>query len=272
MSLKSLICTLLILSILPVSCTAAPVLQSAQSQPSTTLTVFAAASLTEAFSQLGTRFEADHPGAKAIFNFAGSQQLAQQIIQGAPVDVFASADQRQMEAVVQAGQVVQQSVQAFTGNRLVVIFPNGNPAKLKTLRDLAKPGLKLILAAKEVPVGHYSQQFLDKTAQDPALGAGFKTAVLRNVVSYEENVRAVLSKVLLGEADAGIVYSSDVSPDNASRLGELEIPDTLNVLATYYIAPVQSTTHAKLASAFVASALSPAGQEILKKYGFIPTR
>lgn len=236
------------------------------------LTVFAAASLTEVFSALGKKFEAANPETNVTFNFAGSQQLAQQIIQGAPADVFASANQVQMQAVVQDGMVKQHNVQTFTDNRLVVIYPKSNPAHIQKLSDLERPGLKLILAAKEVPVGNYSLQFLDKASQDPALGVNYKTAVLKNVVSYEENVRAVLSKVILGEADAGIVYRSDISSGNADKVGQLDIPDNLNVLAAYFIAPVEASGQKELARAFTDFVMSADGQKILRQYGFIPAR
>ena len=236
------------------------------------LTVFAAASLTEAFTAIGKQFEAANPGTNVTFNFAGSQQLAQQIIQGAPADVFASANQLQMEAVVQNGLVDHTSVQPFTNNRLVVITPKNNPAHIQNLNDLRRPGLKLVMAAKEVPVGGYSLQFLDKANRDPSLGPDYKVAVLKNVVSYEENVRAVLSKVILGEADAGIVYSSDISQGNADKVNELDIPDNLNVIASYHIAPAQASGQKELAKSFIEYVMSAEGKNTLRKYGFTPTR
>ena len=236
------------------------------------LNVFAAASLTEPFGELGKMFEADHPGAKVVYNFAGSQQLAQQINQGAPADVFASANKAQMNAVIQAGGIVSGTQQTFAKNRLVVIIPKDNPAGLKELKDLANPGLKLILAAKEVPVGGYSLDFLDKATADPAFGAAFKDEVLKNVVSYEDNVKSVLTKVALGEADAGIVYSSDISGQDAGKVGRLDIPDALNVIASYPIAPVKESKNPDLAQAFIDLVLSQKGQEILAKYHFIPVK
>ena len=179
--------------------------------------VFAAASLTEPFGEIGKSFEAAHPGVTVVYNFAGSQQLAQQINAGAPADVFASANKKQMGATIDAGSVISGTQQIFARNRLVVIYPKDNPAGLKDLNDLANPGLKLVLAAKEVPVGQYTLDFLDKAAADPALGTTFKDAVLKNVVSYEDNVKNVLTKVALGEADAGIVYLSDISGADAAR-------------------------------------------------------
>jgi molybdate transport system substrate-binding protein len=237
-----------------------------------TVNVFAAASLTEAFSEIGKQVEAQHGGVTVVFNFAGSQQLAQQLAEGAPADVFASANQKQMDAVIKSEQVVSGTSQTFLSNRLVLIYPKDNPAKLTQLQDLAKPGLKLVLAAKEVPVGQYALDFLDKTAKDQTFGASFKDNVLKNVVSYENDVKAVLTKVVLGEADAGIVYSSDVVGDNAAKVGQIEIPDALNVIAKYPIAVIKDSTHPDLARSFVDYVLSPAGQAILAKFGFIPVK
>ena len=240
-------------------------------QPSAaTLTVFAAASLTGAFTEIGRQFEAAHPGVKVTFNFAGSQQLAQQLGQGAPGDVFASANKKQMDVAVTAGRVASGSAQAFAKNRLLVIFPKDNPANLATLQDLAKPGLKLVLAAKEVPVGQYALDFLDKAVLDAAFGSIFKDDVLKNVVSYEQDVKAVLTKVVLGEADAGIVYTTDVVGDSAGKVGRLDIPDALNTIASYPIARVSDSANADQAQAFVDTVLSPAGQAVLAQYGFLP--
>ena len=240
--------------------------------PAQTLNVFAAASLTEAFTAIGAGFEAAHPGVRVVFNFGGSQQLAQQLAQGAPADVFASANQKQLDSAVKAGRVVTGTAQVLARNRLVVIFPQANPAKIVTLQDLARPGLKLDLAAKEVPVGQYALDVLDRAASDAAYGASFKAGVLKNVVSYEENVRAVLSKVVLGEADAGIVYSSDVSGASAGKVGQLAIPDALNTVAIYPIAAVSDSKQPALAEQFIAYTLSPDGQAALVSRGFLAAK
>jgi len=236
------------------------------------LNIFAAASLTDAFGEIGELFEVDHPGVTVLFNFAGSQQLAQQINEGAPVDVFASANKKQMDVVIESAGIISGTQQPFVKNRLVVIFPNDNPAGLAELQDLAKPGLKLVLAAQEVPVGQYSLNFLDKAVVDPAFGTTFKDDVLNNVVSYEDNVKAVLTKVALGEADAGIVYLSDISGEDAGKVSRIDIPDELNVIATYPIAPVKESENPDLAQAFINLVLSQEGQDILAKYNFIPVR
>ena len=188
----------------------------------------------------------------------------------APVDVFASAAARNMSDAVQAGEVVSGAPRPFARNRLVVVYPKDNPRGVKDLKNLAQSGLKLVLAAKEVPVGQYALDFLDKAAKDSAFGPGYKDAVLKNVVSYEENVRAVLGKVLLGEVDAGIVYSTDVNADAVGKTARLDIPDALNTIASYPIAPTQRARNPELAQRFVAYVLSSEAQTLLGRYGFIP--
>jgi molybdate transport system substrate-binding protein len=232
------------------------------------LVVFAAASLTDAFSEIGRQFEAAHPGLTVVFNFAGSQQLAHQISQGAPADVFASADEQQMAVVIESGLIETGVPQRFAGNRLVIGLPPGNPNGLTAVADLARPGLRLVLAVPEVPAGNYAQLFLEQAAADPAFGPVFRQAVLDNVVSYEQNVRTVLSKIVLGEADAGIVYQSDLS--GLEEPAYLDIPGELNVLAAYPIARLTGSSRPEMAAAFVAFVLSPAGQHVLADYGFLP--
>jgi molybdate transport system substrate-binding protein len=245
---------------------------AAPSKPSTPatgdLTVFAAASLTDAFKEIGTAFEAANPGSKVAFNFGASSQLRTQLEQGAAADVFASADQAQMDRAKEAN-TIQGADRPFARNRLVVISPKDNPGQIRELKDLARPGLKLVTAAPEVPIGVYTQNMLDKMGQDPAFGAEFKDRVNANIVSREPNVRQVVAKINLGEADGAVVYSSDVTPDVAPNLGTLEVPDPLNTLATYPIAVVRGTANAAGAEAFISYVLSPPGQAALKKWGFI---
>jgi molybdate transport system substrate-binding protein len=234
-----------------------------------TLTIYAAASLNDAFNEIGAVFSATNPGFMIVYNFAGSQQLAQQIVEGAPADVFASANNTQMNVAIESGRILTGTQRIFTRNRLVVVTPADNPAGISTLQDLSKPGLKLVFAAAEVPVGQYSLDFLDKAEADGSLGAGYKDAVLANVVSYEENVRAVLTKVTLGEADAGIVYTSDSTRDAGEQVQRIDIPDTLNTVASYPIAPLADSPRIALAEAFIDYVLSAEGQERLAKYGFL---
>jgi len=249
----------------------APAAASPTPEPkAATLTVMAAASLTVPFNELGRQFEAQHPNVKVEFSFAGSQQLAQQIASAAPADVFASASPKYMDAAVSAKRVDSGTVKNFVSNRLVMIVPAGNPAGLKQLSDLSRPGLKLVLAAKAVPVGQYALDFLDKAVKDPAYGSTYKDQVLKNVVSYEDNVKSVLTKVQLGEADAGIVYTTDSAGDAAAKVIQIAIPDALNVIAVYPIAPITNSANPSLANAFIDLVLSPSGQAVLAKYGFLP--
>ncbi|MEM7033780.1 MAG: molybdate ABC transporter substrate-binding protein [Chloroflexota bacterium] len=233
------------------------------------LSVFAAASLTEAFRELGQRFEEQHPQISITFNFAGSQQLAQQLAQGAPADLFASANQAQMNLTLEAERVDPNSITVFTHNRLAVISRIDNQPPIQTLSDLAKPQYKLILAANEVPAGQYAQGFLEKTTSDHDLGPMYQGQVLNNVVSYEANVKAVLTKIVLGEADAGIVYQSDIAAKNKDHFKQIVIPNHLNIDAPYPLATISDSQHPTQAAAFAAYVLSPVGQQILENHGFL---
>jgi molybdate transport system substrate-binding protein len=170
----------------------------------------------------------------------------------------------------ESGRVDSNTQQLFARNQLVVVYPIDNSTRLRDLSDLAQPNLKLILAAGEVPVGQYSIDFLDKAAADPGYGTDFKAAVLNNVVSYEQNVKAVLTKVALGEGDAGLVYTSDVNPDIASQVGQIEIPANLNTVAGYPIAVVSDSPNPTQAQAFIDYVAGPEGQQILARFGFMP--
>ncbi|MCI0394450.1 MAG: molybdate ABC transporter substrate-binding protein [Chloroflexi bacterium] len=230
-----------------------------------TLTVFAAASLTDAFTELGQGFEVAHPGVTVAFNFAGSQALRTQLEEGAQADVFASANSQEMEAAIATGLVAARSQQFFVSNALLVILPADNPAGITTLQELARPGVKLVLAAEEVPIGRYSQEVLANLQAQ--FGGDYQEQTLANVVSNEDNVRQVVAKVQLGEADAGIVYGSDAV--SAPVLQTIPIPPEANVTATYPIAPL-AAAQSELAGAFVAYVLSAEGQAVLAKWGFTP--
>lgn len=246
--------------------TEAPAASSAAAAEARTLTVFAAASLTSAFTEIGANFDAANPGVTTTFNFAGSQALRTQIEEGAPTDVFASANAKEMDALVASAFVQEGAPQIFLNNKLVVILPADNPAGLDSLDDLANDGVKVVLAAEEVPVGKYARQSLE--LMNASYGADFKDKVLANVVSNEDNVKQVVAKVQLGEADAGIVYVSDVVA--ARDVRALEIPNALNVIAAYPIAPLATSANFELAEAFAAYVLSAEGQAILQKWGFVP--
>lgn len=235
------------------------------------LTVMAAASTTETFGDLAAAFEDENPGVKVELIFAGSQQLAQQLANGARADVFASANRKQVDEGVASGRIDPRDVVAFARNQLIVILPAANPAKVSAIGDLARPGVKILLASPDVPVGAYAIQFLEKTSQANAFGADFKTRVLANVVSYEASAKGVLVKVGLGEADAGIVYSTDLTPDVRDVVGAIEIPDELNVTAEYWIAPI-SNGNRELADLWIDFVQSEAGRELLQQHGFQPAQ
>lgn len=232
------------------------------------VTVFAAASLTEAFTEIATEFEAQNPGTKVVFNFGGTPTLRTQLEQGARADVFASANVEQMD-LARTSEVVDASASIFARNSLVVIVPSENRAGVNELSDLATPGLKLVVANEDVPVGAYTRQMLTAMDGSASFGAAFSERVLDNVVSLESNVKQVVAKVELGEADAGIVYGTDVTPSVASRLQKLEVPDEFNVIASYPIALVKDRQNEVAGQAFIEFILSEAGQSILARYGFL---
>jgi molybdate transport system substrate-binding protein len=236
-------------------------------QSQQTLTVFAAASLTESFTELGKGFEAARPGVTVRFNFAGSQVLATQIEQGAKADVFASADQRWMGYAADK-KLLAGEPSVFARNRLVVVIPKSNPGAVFKLQDLARPGLKLILAGQQVPVGAYSREALVRLSKAPGFPKDFVTYVLQNLVSEEENVKAVVAKVQLREADAGIAYATDVAPAIRSQLTVLVIPDPYNPVAEYPIALVAGGKQ-ELAAEFVAYVQAAAGRQLLASLGFM---
>lgn len=270
-----LVTTIVLVSLIVLGCARLSVPGAAQPAEEAatpiTLNVFAAASLTEAFTQIGTDFSRENPRVEVVFNFAGSNQLAAQMREGAPVDVFASANGAQMNVVIEAGRIISGTQRIFVRNRLVVVVPADNPAGLTTLQDLARSGVKIVFAAKEVPVGQYTLDFLDKAVVDGSLGGDYKDAVIANVVSYEENVRAVLTKISLGEADAGVVYTSDVGAASDEVI-QIEIPDNLNTIASYPIAALSDSAHLEMAQKFVDYVLSPAGQQVLLASGFMSTQ
>jgi molybdate transport system substrate-binding protein len=218
-----------------------------------TLHVFAAASLTEAFTTLGKQFEAAHPEVKVVFNFGASSTLAQQINQGAPADVFASASTKNMGQVVSTGGAKDST--AFVRNVMEVAVPPSNPAQISSVRDLAKPGLKVALCQAQVPCGATAEKVFTNA----------KIAV--KPVTLEADVKSVLSKVELGEVDAGVVYVTDVRAAG-SKVKGVTISSDVNASTTYPIATLTDSHNLSTSQAFVSYVLSPAGQAVLTADGF----
>ena len=222
------------------------------------MTVFAAASLTDAFTEIGDAFMAANADAEVAFNFAASSELVTQIDEGgAPADVFASADQNNMSKLIDAGNDGSDPV-VFATNVLEIIVEPGNPQRIAGVADLADDDLILVTCAREVPCGNYAQQVFD--------AAGLTVTP----DSLEENVRAVVTKVTTGEADAGIVYKTDVTAAGDQAEG-VEIPADINVLAEYPITVTEAASNPEAAQAFIDFVLGEQGQEILDSYGFLPS-
>lgn len=264
--MKRFLSLMLLLGLFLTGCGPATTAAPTTAPEARTLNIFAAASLTDALTEIGENFQAANPGVTVTFNFAGSQALRTQIDEGAPADVFASANKTEMDSLVSSAHVAEGTPQIFLNNKLVVILPADNPTALENLESLANSDIKLVLAAEEVPAGNYARQALD--AMNGQFGLDFKDKVLANVVSNEDNVKQVVAKVQLGEADAGIVYTSDAVA--APELQTIEIPTELNVIAQYPIAPLVDSANSDLARSFVAYVLSSDGQAVLQKWGFAP--
>jgi len=228
-----------------------------------TLTIFAAASLRDAFGALRDEFVKAHANVDIAFNFAGSQDLRAQIEHAAPADVFASADKKNMNELSHASKVEAPAV--FARNEPVVVVARESAISVASFADLPKV-TRIVLGTPEVPIGRYTAQILDNASK--SLAADFRQRVEANVVSRELDVRQVLNKVVLGEANAGIVYRTDANRAN-HQVSIVSIPPELNVIAEYPIAVVSGARHAEAAAEWVKFVLSPAGQALLQQAGFI---
>ncbi|MCX4582326.1 molybdate ABC transporter substrate-binding protein [Streptomyces sp. NBC_01481] len=223
----------------------------ASGTPNAALIVLAASSLTDVFKTAGAAYEKSHPGSKITFSFAGSQELAAQVKQGAPADALVTADTKTMDGL----KSDTGTPTVIAKNRLVIATVEGNPKKVDELKDLADSTLKVVLAAPEVPVGRYSKKILDSQK------------IVVKPVSEEPNVRAVLSKVELGEADAGLVYKTDAATATG-KVDAVEIPDAQNAIAQYPAATLKTSKNSEAAAAFVQWLSTPEAQKILKDAGF----
>lgn len=231
------------------------------------LTVFAASSLTDAFEEMATLFEEQNQGTEVQTSFGSSSEVLAQIQQGAPADVFASADEEKMQTAVDEGLVAGET-EVFVMNEPVVIVPADNPAGIEDFQDLATAEARLVLAEEGVPIAEYAMDVLANS--DAEYGGGFEQAVLDKIVSREANVRAAANRVALGEADGTFAYTSDVTPDIEDRVEVIEIPEVVNVIATYPIAALEESDNPELAQAWVDFVLSEEGQRVLEENGFLP--
>ncbi|MEU6390823.1 molybdate ABC transporter substrate-binding protein [Streptomyces sp. NPDC046939] len=227
---------------------------SAERKPSGTVTVFAAASLKESFTTLGKQFEKAHPGTKVTFNFGGSDSLAAGITGGAPADVFAAASPKTMKTVTDAGDAAGAPV-TFVRNQLEIATLPGNPDKVASLKDLTEPGLKVVLCDKTVPCGAAAKKALDASE------------LKLTPVSYEQDVKSALTKVELKEADAAVVYRTDVKAAG-DKVEGVEFPESADAVNDYPIALLKDAPNAAAAKAFIALVRSDDGQKVLTGAGF----
>ncbi len=231
------------------------------------LTIYGAASLKGALEKAKPAYEAAVPGTTLTISTDASSALATKIEQGAPADVFLSADTKNPQALVDKGLTDGPAV-TFAGNTLTVIVPADNPAGITTPADLAKAGVKIIAAGDEVPITKYATQLVDNLAKEPGYPADFAAAYAANVVSKEDNVKAVVAKNELGEGDAGIVYVTDAAA--STKVATVEVPDSANVLAAYAGVVVKGSPNAAAAQAFLSWLAGPDGRAILAGFGFLP--
>lgn len=243
-------------SLLLAACGSSSPSSSSSGELKGTLTVFAAASLNGAFDQIGDQFHKANPGVSVKFNYTGSSTLATQIVQGAPADVFASANTQNMSKVAD-DKLVSGEPKVFVRNTLEIMVGAGNPKNITTLKDLANPAIKVSVCAPSVPCGSYSTDVFQKAG------------VTVNPVSEETSVSGVVTRVSLGEADAGIVYTTDVKGGGKSVQG-VSIPAQDNVIADYPIAQLKDAPNSPAAAAFIKYVFSSDGQKVLADFGFMP--
>lgn len=239
-----------------------------QAQETDELFIFAASSLTDVFTDLANNFEVTSSNTQVVLNFAGSSTLSAQILQGASADIFASANLEQLQNVIDDRLIDENDTHIFATNELVLITPESNPANIQSARDLENDDVLLVLAAPSVPIREYTNILIDNLSY--SYNDSFGQNVLNNVVSEEGNVRQIVARIVLDEADAGIVYRTDITPDIAERIEIIEFPPNTSPPAVYPIAPLLNSTNSELADEFIAYILSDEGQDILSSWGFCP--
>lgn len=237
------------------------------SQQAVDLTIFAAASLSGVLTKVKDAYETAHPGTTLTISTDSSAALETQIEQGAPADVFLAADTTSPKKLVDAGLSAGDEV-VFAGNKLTIVVPTDNPGGVTKPADLAKPGFKVIAAGDEVPITKYAKQLIENIARQPDAPVGFEAAYAANVVSREDNVKAVIGKIELGEGDAGIVYLTDA--EASTKVATVDVPDAVNVPASYAGVIVGPSTNQEPARSFLGWLTSADGQAILAGFGFLP--
>ncbi len=247
--------------------TASSAASSASSAAGAGLTIYAAASLKAALAKVKSAYEAADPGTTLTISTDSSSALETKIEQGAPADVFLSADTSNPQKLVDKG-LAAGALTKFAGNLLTVIVPTSNPAGIQSPADLARPGLKVIAAGETVPITKYANLLVANLAKQTGYPADFATRYSGNIASKEDNVAAVVSKIELGEGDAGIVYVTDAK--NSSKVTPIAVPDAANVPATYGGVVVQASQNADAAQAFLTWLAGPDAQAILASLGFLP--
>lgn len=233
------------------------------------LTVFCGAGLTGALSEIGGLYE-NATNMSVEFNFDKVPALRAQIEQGAYADVLVSANLKHMDALKSEGFINNSTVEVFARNKVAIIVPNDNPANVTGLKDMAVPGVKILMGTKDLPAGDYALQVLDRLAADPEYGPVYKESVLSNVVSQETTVNRIVSKIALGEADAGFAFISDVSPEMIGKVTRISVPDKYNVVGDFPVGVLSQSKYPEEAQAFLDLMRSSDGQAVLEKYGFIP--
>ena len=240
---------------------------SPSAAPAGSLTIYAAASLKAALAKVKTTYEAAHPGTTLTISTDSSSALETKIEQGAPADVFLSADTANPQKLVDKG-LAGGALTKFAGNLLTIIVPTANPAGIQSPKDLVKSGVKVIAAGDTVPITKYATMLVANLAKETDYPADFAARYTANIASKEDNVAAVVSKIELGEGDAGIVYVTDAK--TSTKVTTITVPADANVPATYSGVTVKASSDADAAGAFLAWLAGPDGQAILATFGFLP--
>ena len=247
----------------------ASMMSSASCEESLQLTVFCGAGLSGAFNEIGQLYQ-NASGIKVEFNFDGAPALRAQIEQGAYADLLACADYKHMNALRAEGYINNSTVRTFAENEMAVVVPLHNPASILCLADLARPGTLVLMGTLELPAGYHAREALSKLANDSEYGPDYRDKVMANIVSQETTVNRIVSKVALGEADAGFAFASDVSPAMVGKVNKISIPDRCNVAVDFPIGALIQSSHPREAQNFIDLVMSPQGQAVLEKYEFIP--